>query len=260
MLKPEIAPDQLKDFLEHWDTRVYLDQVKRGDLYTGFAVGDVVVNYFINFGEDDEKVKKYEVYNATSDPVKYMIVHKDPPNRSTLARRINTDGKLGKTIICLEMMRGSWFEMDRRAIDHTLLNEEYHAEDDVREMRERKSKLRAANNKNSVRFKTIKEAEAWIADNLQVGSTYWTIWGTDSLNDSTEHKIAKITKHPLIKARQAYWDPDKAYRAEGLTKKMTLNVDVTSKWGTLRAEEHNSNSLIGRRIFTSKPRQLKDEQ
>ena len=259
MIKPEISEDLFKKAMNVWDIKMYVDQLARRDMYEAFAVGDTVTRCWTR-KDNDKVVKTFETYNNTNEPVKYLIVHRDERG-ITFARRVCVTGKLGKEVLCLEIMRDVMFEMESRAIDHALLGEEYHPEDSINEMEKRKRELRAANKKNSVKFKTLKEIEKWITDNLQVGTTFYTVWGSDSLAGCDEYTVKKITLKGQLEKKDENWrDPDKRYREEGLTTKIRLVADCTTRWGSSHNQSMTACDLLERRLFLTRPKQMKDDQ
>ena len=256
MIKPEITPEQLEKTLKNDHNRVYIQMLERRVRYEALAVGDVVNSSYTSSHKDAKK--RYVTYPDTENPVKFLVVWKGDAG-ITLVKRVCTNGKLGKEIICLEQEGRYNYEIDEQAIDCTLLDQEYHPEDSVLATKKIKDRMRQENKDSSVLFDSLLATEAWMNSNLAVGTQFWTLWRSDLLGGGTAYTVTKIERKCRLRPRESqYRDPDSKYVSEGMKFKTVITVSYTCPWSS-GVKDLDTKELCGQRLMLVKPKAMKDE-
>lgn len=214
-----------------WAKRVY----ESHNNYREVSVGEVYKIKRLNY-------KDLFVCNYGKAHTKFYIISKD--DGFVFAKRISSNGKLGKQVICLtvDYPLGSDYELvpDDAYVESMLLDTEYDFSKEGKSMMKRKNKARAHNKKLFVTKYTPKDAKDFI-DSLSVGDFLWDSH-TKFGEGLAEWQVIDIEKR---KTDQTFAQP-----------RHTWETAHKFRGATPQDRAHNQYNFSNTTIVTIKPRPL----
>jgi hypothetical protein len=183
------------------------------DRYQDVEIGEVYTVRRIGYND-------LFVCHYGNTPTRFYIINKD--EGFAFAKRISSNGKLGKQVICMTTeypLDDKIYELvpDDAYVESMLLGTEYDPSADGKAMVRRKNKARAHNNRLFINKISPVEAKNYI-DNLKVGDKIWDA-GTKFGSGIVEWTITNIENRPVDKTQATpryHWEP--TYKHKGKTK------------------------------------------
>ena len=171
--------------------------------YKEMQIGEV---YFIKRTNKHDKTFRYLSRSIGQAPSKYMVFHKDADD-FVFIKRINANGKLGKTVECLQTQYSSPYfdvEPDPEYLESIIFEDEgsYDPLKAEKELVKKKGQARRKNKKLEIAFNTPAGAFAML-DSFKVGDKIFDA-GTTYGSGIIEWEVTNIIKRKTDKTVQSW--------------------------------------------------------
>ena len=171
--------------------------MKSFEEYSHVSVGEVYSIIYRNHADKTTYVSR----GKNKD--KYLVIHKD--EGFIFAKRIKSDGKLSKNVVCLTIRFPQptySIELDSEQAEAIIFQDEngFDPFKEGRDLSKKKNKARRLNNQKVITYNTVAEAFAFIST-LKYGDTLYDA-GTHFGEGIVEWKVTLVQKRPVDKTPQ----------------------------------------------------------